>query len=167
MPTIYTIGHSNHPLDFFLHLLEQNGVQVVVDVRSAPYSRHVPAYNKEMLEPALKENGFKYLFMGDSIGGKPNNQAFTGADGKVDYRKIAATTGFKRGIDRLVQGLNDGWQIVLLCAEEDPGNCHRQWLIARELELNRNVAVTHLRASGELMKAKNLLRARPVQMDLF
>ena len=167
MSEIFTIGHSNHTTDIFLRLLKKHTIQVVVDVRSAPYSRYVPEYNKQLLQPVLKEHGFRYLFMGDSIGGKPDNPAFHDADGKIDYRKIAATKKFQDGIDRLIQGLNDGWKIALLCAEEDPRNCHRQWLIAKELELTGNVTVTHIRANGLSLRAKELLEKHPVQMDLF
>lgn len=167
MPEIYTIGHSNHPIEIFLDLLRKNGIQVVVDVRSAPYSRYVSEYNKLPLEQFLKEHDFNYVFLGDHIGGKPNDPAFLDISGKVDYAKIAASEKFKLGIDRLLSGLDMGWKIVLLCAEEDPTNCHRQHLIARELELNRNVPVIHLRANGQSIRAKKLFKNHPVQMDLF
>ena len=164
---LFTVGHSSHSLDVFLHLLQMHGVQVVVDVRSAPYSRHVPHFSKARLELVLRQHGFRYLFMGDSMGGKPDSPAFRNAAGRVDYAKIAAGGTFQKGIDRLLEGLAAGWKIVLMCAEEDPAHCHRQWLIARELELGRKVAVTHIRADGRLVPAKVLMREIPSQMELF
>jgi len=164
---IFTIGHSNHPLASFLELLKTNGIQVMVDVRSAPYSRYVPMYNKQELEHVLRENNFRYLFMGDRLGGKPKNNAFRKADDTIDYEKIAAAENFRQGIGMLLKNLEDGLKIALLCAEENPENCHRHHLIARELENNRNIRVTHIRADGSLLHAGELFRKHPVQLHLF
>lgn len=167
MSGIYTIGHSNHSLDTLLKLLRANAIEVVVDVRSAPYSKYVPQFNKHNLESELPDKGFRYLFMGDSIGGKPDNPAFRETDGTIDYNSIAATEKFQHGIDRLVKGAAEGWTIALLCAEKQPANCHRHHLIARELEYNRNIAVFHIRADGQLERARNLLQNQPRQINLF
>jgi uncharacterized protein (DUF488 family) len=167
MTEIFTIGHSNHPLEVFLQLLHTNNIQVVVDVRSAPYSKYVPRYNKQQLETDLKNNNYRYLFMGDCIGGKPDDPAVRKSNGTVDYEKLAGTEKFLKGIDRLVKGIADGWKIALLCAEENPANCHRHQLIARELEYKRNVAVMHIRADAHLLRAKELLQIHPRQMHLF
>lgn len=167
MNTIFTLGHSNHSTTTFLGLLAAHDLQVVVDVRSAPYSRHVPHFNKRDLAALLERNGYRYLFMGDCIGGKPDDPAFLDGAGHVDYGKIAATERFQKGIDRLLDGLARGWRITLLCAEEDPARCHRQWLIARELEQNRNIPVLHIRADGSLIPAGELFKSCPAQLRLF
>ena len=70
--SIYTIGHSNQEVEKFLALLKDEAIQVIVDVRSAPYSRYVPHFNKHAIEYALNAAGLKYIFMGDMIGGKPS-----------------------------------------------------------------------------------------------
>jgi len=68
--TIYTIGHSNHSLDKFVELLKRHGITVVVDVRSAPYSRFHAQFNKEELKHALRERGLGYVFLGRELGGQ-------------------------------------------------------------------------------------------------
>lgn len=164
---IFTIGHSNHKSAAFLHLLQDFSIQVIVDVRSAPYSRYVPQFNKKELALLLEQQGVKYIFMGNVIGGKPSDPALSNEHGQVDYEKLAKTEVFQQGIDRLLKGITDGWRVALLCAEEDPAKCHRHWLIAKELELNRGIAVWHLRANGQKERAKGLLGGAFAQMGLF
>ena len=75
MSVIFTIGHSNNSVDSLLELLAKHNIQIVIDVRSAPYSRYVPCFNKKEIQTVLRENNLKYVFMGDSIGGKPTDPA--------------------------------------------------------------------------------------------
>ena len=166
---IYTIGHSNQDSSTFLQLLIDNAIQVVVDVRSAPYSRYVPQFNKKEIEAAVIDAGLKYIFMGDVIGGKPSGQQYLDANGKVMYDKIAIEQSFQKGLERLAKGLNDGWVIVLMCAEEDPLKCHRHHLIAHELETKRNIPVWHLRSDGKRIRAKDFFTESPTttQWKLF
>ena len=153
---IFTIGHSNHDVATFLKLLTDNSTQVVVDVRSAPYSRHVPHFNKREIEAAITDASIKYIFMGDSIGGKPSDPQYIDQNGKVDYGRLAVSEKFQQGLNRLNKGLQDGWLIALMCAEEDPFKCHRHLLIANELELKRNIPVWHIRSDGSKMRAKSI-----------
>ncbi|MBV1767764.1 MAG: DUF488 domain-containing protein, partial [Methanobacterium sp.] len=71
MKPVHTLGHSNHDLQKFLKLLHDNQVQLVVDVRSSPYSKYVPHFNRENLKDFLKKCDIDYIFLGDKIGGKP------------------------------------------------------------------------------------------------
>ncbi len=166
-PKIFTAGHSNKSLDSFLKLLQANGIQVVVDVRSAPYSRFVPQFNKKEVKAAVHGAGMKYIFMGNVIGGKPSDPHFLGTDGRVLYAKLAEAESFQQGLDRLAKGLHDGWIIVLMCAEEDPLRCHRHHLIASELERKRHIPVYHLRSDGTRIRAKETLEKHDGQMALF
>jgi uncharacterized protein (DUF488 family) len=165
--SIYTIGHSNHDMTTFLNLLRTQKIQVIVDVRSAPYSRYVPHFNKKEIERALTDAGLKYIFMGDAIGGKPTGSDFSDAAGRLDYEKLSASESFQQGLDRLIKGLNQGWVIALMCAEEDPARCHRHHLIARELEMKRGVPVCHIRADNTHVRAKRLMEAESGQLRLF
>jgi uncharacterized protein (DUF488 family) len=70
---IYTIGHSDHSTGALLDLLRRNGITLVVDVRSQPYSRWTPHFNRETLAHDLKKAGFAYRFMGDALGGRPDD----------------------------------------------------------------------------------------------
>ena len=164
---IYTIGHSNHEMATFLQLLSDNAIQVVVDVRSAPYSRYVPQFNKKEIEVSVAATGLKYVFMGDAIGGKPSDPLYLDAYGKVMYGKLAASETFQEGLDRLEKGLVDGWAIVLMCAEEDPLKCHRHLLIANELELKRDIPVWHIRSDSTQIRAKRQLGENYGQLELF
>ncbi len=164
---IFTIGHSNRDVNSLLKLLDENSIQVVVDVRSAPYSRHVPQFNKKDIQTAIIDAGIKYIFMGDSIGGKPVDQQYSDQHGKVDYAKLADSTIFQEGLSRLTKGIQDGWSIALMCAEEDPFKCHRHILIANELELKRNVPVWHIRADGSTIRSRKYLEEYSGQLRLF
>lgn len=166
-PFLYTMGHSNLEVDAFLNRLQKKAVQVVVDVRSAPYSRYVPQFNKEALAPVIRAAGLKYLFLGQELGGKPADPELLGDQGQVLYERIAASAAFAHGITRLLQGITDGWTIALICAEEDPLNCHRHLLIAKELEDNRRVAVWHVRADGSMIRAADHFASGASQLQLF
>jgi len=163
---LFTVGHSNHSLKFFLALLQRQAISVVVDVRSAPYSRYVTHFNKGEIEQTLRAAGLHYIYMGDVIGGKPKDKSFYNTRGQIQYDALARTGKFQRGLDRLATGLNRGWRIVLMCAEEDPSKCHRHQLIARALEEGRQVPVWHVRADGALIRAGEML-VPPQQLQLF
>ena len=105
--------------------------------------------------------------MGDVIGGKPSDPEYLGVHGKVMYNKLAATETFQQGLDRLTKGLNDGWTIALMCAEEDPFKCHRHLLIAKELELKRHIPVWHIRSGNTQMRAKKQFEQDSGQLNLF
>ncbi len=87
-PSIYTIGHSNQELASFLALLTMHGVEVVVDVRSAPYSRYAPQFDKRALETAVVGAGMRYLYLGKELGGRPDGAEFYDSDGRAIYSRV-------------------------------------------------------------------------------
>jgi uncharacterized protein (DUF488 family) len=119
MSQIYTIGHSNHKSDFFLSILKNYQIEVVVDIRSIPFSKFNPQYNKENIRNYLKKNGITYLYMGNLLGAKYNNRDLLFDNGKVDFEKVKKTDDFQNGIFRLKDGLNKGFKIVLMCSEKE------------------------------------------------
>ena len=143
---LYTVGHSNHSMDRFLGLLAGVRIHTLVDVRSQPYSRHAPQFNKKNLETALARTGLKYLFLGRELGGRPDGPALQKPDGQADYQKIQAGAAFRQGIATLA-GHAGHDRTAVMCAEEDPGRCHRFHLLAPAL-LARGLQVIHLRADG-------------------
>jgi uncharacterized protein (DUF488 family) len=158
MIKLYTIGHSNHSLDQFIRLLEENGIMTLVDVRSAPYSRYNPHFNKENLEAALRERDIQYAYAGKFLGGRPTDPACykgralpaEGADylHEVDYPEVMKRDWFLKGIERLLE-LADEQTTAILCSEENPAQCHRHHLIAKYLMANHpEVKVTHIRGDG-------------------
>lgn len=143
---VYTIGHSNHPIEKFLDLLKEHRIEVLVDTRSHPYSRFAPHFNVRELKASLAPACIKYLFLGKELGGRPEGEEFYDEEGRVDYRLVAHTPVFNEGISRLESGLQR-YRIALLCSEEDPSGCHRRLLVGRILA-ERGVEVRHIRGDG-------------------
>jgi uncharacterized protein (DUF488 family) len=129
---IWTVGHSNHPLDTLLDLLRTEQIEVLVDVRSAPYSRYAPHFNREALGPALEEAGLRYLYLGDALGGRPSRAEHYDAEGHALYSAMAEQPDFREAIARLLRGARSH-RIALICAEADPTDCHRRLLVGRVL----------------------------------
>jgi uncharacterized protein (DUF488 family) len=144
---IYTLGHSNHPIDTFLALVQRHGITLLADVRSTPYSRFNPQFRREALAASLRRIGIEYVFLGEELGARSKDRScYEG--GRVSYRKLAATELFRQGIDRLLAAATSH-RLALMCAEKDPLDCHRTLLVAREL-VKRGVAVAHILATGEI-----------------
>ena len=144
---ILTIGHSNHSLDGFLTLLSRHRVTAVADVRSAPYSRFRPHFNRKALEASLDARGIRYAFFGRELGGRPDDPVcYEG--GRVDYERVAATRGFRDGISRVIDAASRH-RVALMCAEKEPLDCHRTLLVARALDA-AGATVEHILADGAL-----------------
>jgi uncharacterized protein (DUF488 family) len=145
---IHTIGHSNHPIERFLSLLQRHGITAVADVRSTPYSRFNPQFRREPLQGALAAAGIQYAFLGEELGARSRDPGCYDAEGRASYAKLARTDLFRRGIARLKTGMSD-FRVSILCAEREPLECHRTILVAREL-VREGVAVAHILADGSL-----------------
>jgi uncharacterized protein (DUF488 family) len=143
----FTIGHGNNPIDLFIGSVRTAGIDTIIDVRSSPYSRFNPHFNRENLEKSLKERDIHYQFMGDLLGGRYTDPSRLFPDGTVDYRKVQDTELFKEGISRLLAIISGGKTIALMCAEKEPEKCHRFLLIAPILE-EGGVRVVHVRGDG-------------------
>jgi uncharacterized protein (DUF488 family) len=145
---IYTIGHSNHPIDRFIALLQQHGIEAVADVRSTPYSRFNPQFRKEKLQATLAAAGIRYVFLGEELGARSKDPGCYDEGGRVSYARLASTDLFRRGLDRLMTGMRNH-RIAIMCAEREPLDCHRTILVSRELE-RAGVPVTHILQDGSL-----------------
>jgi uncharacterized protein (DUF488 family) len=144
---VFTIGHSTHSIATFIGLLRQHGITALADVRSAPYSRFNPQFNKEMLADELKAHGIRYVFLGCELGARSNDPSCY-ENGRVRYARLARTELFRKGIERVRNGANE-YRIALMCAEKDPLECHRTLLVARVLE-EQGVPVMHILGDGRL-----------------
>ncbi len=129
---LFSIGHSNHPIDGFLDLLQRHGIRTVADVRSSPYSRYSPQYSQPAFECGLQQCGIDYVFLGAELGAR-RHEAECYFDGKVDYDQVPRTDAFQRGIARLLD-IASGRKVAMLCAEKDPLICHRTILIGRHIK---------------------------------
>ena len=144
---VLTVGHSNHALEAFVALLQQHGVTALADVRSAPYSRFNPQFNRKALDASLEAVGIRYVFMGRALGGRPDDPSCY-EDGRVRYDRLAGTPLFREGLERIMDGAGRQ-RIALMCTEKEPLDCHRTILVGRSLAA-RGVAVAHILADGAL-----------------
>jgi uncharacterized protein (DUF488 family) len=169
MRTILTIGHSTHSYEEFLRLLRGAGVTAVADVRSSPFSRHQPQFNKTELKRELKLDKIEYVFLGDELGGRPKDKTLF-CEGVADYEKMALTREFKKGLDRISEGSNK-FRIALMCSEHDPLDCHRCLLVGRALK-SRGLIVRNILFDGR-QKSQDEIESELVEMlkqnraDLF
>ncbi len=144
---VLTVGHSTHPLEAFVALLQRHAVTALADVRSTPYSRFNPHFNRKSLDRDMNARGIAYLFLGRALGGRPEDRSCY-ENGQVRYDRVARTALFREGIDRVVRGAADN-RIALMCAEKEPLDCHRTILVGRSL-VERGIAVAHILADGRL-----------------
>ncbi len=176
---IYTIGHSNVPASKIVDLLRQFDIQVLVDVRSSPYSQFVPQFNRENFEHTLHLTGIEYQYLGELLGGRPKDPSCYKngqlPDGKadylhlVDYPAVMAKDFFQKGIRQLLE-FSSQKRAAVMCSEEDPAQCHRHHLIGRYLT-QQGVPVVHIRGDGITVKDQllpNLKEEPPAeQLSLF
>ena len=162
-PRIYTVGHSNHSLAGFLALLSRHDITAVADVRSAPFSRFRPHFNRDTLTASLKDSGIRYSYLGRELGGRSDNPAcYEG--GQVQYELVARTATFRDGLARVVDGAAC-YRIALMCAEQEPLDCHRTLLVARALAEGGN-DVVHILGDGKLETHKRTMDRLLARFDL-
>src|SRR5215471_860814 len=145
---VFTIGHSTHLWERFIALLRSANITAIADVRTSPYSRHYPHFNRDDLREELRLDGISYVFLGKELGGRPSEHRFY-CDGVADYEKMAQTAEFSKGLDRIIEGAKK-YRIALMCSERDPLDCHRCLLVSRALE-QRGVRVSHILDRGNIV----------------
>lgn len=160
---IYTVGHSTHSVERLIALLYQYGITALCDVRSMPYSRMNPQFNKEALKNALHKNGIAYVFLGKELGARSEDPSCY-ERGKVQYDRLAQSPPFQQGLTRVLDGMKK-YRITLLCAEKDPLECHRTILVARQLK-NFEVEIHHILADGQLESDEEALNRLMRQLKL-
>ncbi len=160
---LYTVGHSNHTADRLLELLRGNGVGVVVDVRSAPFSRYSPQFNREQLARHCAGR-LRYVWMGDSLGGRPADRACYDEAGHVLYAPLSRTESFLSGIAAL-ERRSEHYCLAVLCSEADPVACHRSLLITRVLRARGmpDGRIRHILADGTVRNDSEL----PIQVPML
>ena len=131
-PELLSIGHSTQSLEDLVALLQQHRIEVVGDVRTSPFSRFNPQFNRRDLQLGLNEAGIQYVFLGAELGGRPDGDEFYDPDSHVLYGRMAETPEFKAGLSRLLDGTKR-FRVAMMCSEEDPVECHRFLLITRVL----------------------------------
>jgi len=159
-PIIYTVGHSNHQIDFFLELLQTAQINCIVDVRSVPASTYSPQYNQDFLKNFLKHNQVTYLHFIDEFGAKQTDNDLLDSEGILDFEKVRKTRLFQQGLERIWHGVEKGFKIAILCSESEPLDCHRFSMISIGLE-NDGFEVRHI------LKDKSIKTNLELEMELL
>lgn len=150
---LYTIGYSNHDIDYFVSLLKMHEIQAIADVRSYPYSSHNPDFSFDKIKYYLKINDMNYVFLGKELGAR-RSEIECYKENKVDYKLVQRTKLYNIGIERILTGVSK-MNIALMCAEQDPISCHRAILITRSVDKS-GVDIRHILPSGEIESQKEL-----------
>ena len=167
---LFTIGASSHRQEAFLGLLKDHDIGVVVDVRSAPYSRFTPQFNKDAIETALRDAGIRYLFMGQEFGARRDEASSYDGD-RVCFARVFKQPLFLQGVDRLLGGLEKAHRIALMCTEKDPIDCHRTIMVTRYLAARNHAEIRHIHFDGHIETnhafEERLQQTAGVAADLF
>lgn len=191
---LYSIGHSNLSFEEFVTHLKQNGITVLVDVRSQPVSKYVPHFNHAALKTALPENQIEYRYAGDYLGGQPKEEEVYKGNQRpekdhlkpedfrrqIRYAAVMHLPNYQTGLQHLVrivrEAAEQGGKVAMMCSEGNPRDCHRHHLIARSLldptvrVLDVTVQVRHILRDGELeapLDPAEFQPEPPEQLSLF
>lgn len=145
--TIYSVGHSNYLVEKLLGLLRLHEIKIVYDIRSVPYSEHVPQFNREFLISTLQTNNIRYEYLGTELGARPADPHCY-RNGRVHFATLAKTSMFRNGLEKLINGAQRD-RAVMLCVEKDPLECPRSILLARELQ-TAATPVMHILEDGSI-----------------
>lgn len=154
MNTIFTIGHSQHPIEHFINLLKKNNINYVIDVRSTPYSKYAQEYDRENIENVLKQNNIKYSFMGKHFGARQEDKTLYTKEGYLDFEKVAKTDKFNAALNNVKKGMENN-NIALMCLEKKPIDCHRAILVANAF-YKADCNVEHILENGDLESHEQL-----------
>jgi len=152
---IYTIGHSTQSIERLIELLKSHSITAICDVRSQPYSRMNPQFNREPLKDALRAAGIKYVFLGKELGARSEDRSCY-RNGQVQYDLLAQADLFKHGIDRVKEGARS-YRVALLCAEKEPLECHRTILVSRRL-FEEGLLIKHILGDGQIEEHEHAIK---------
>lgn len=145
---ILSVGHSTLTYETFVRRLKSVGVTAIADVRSSPFSRHLPHFNQDVLKDTLAQDGIAYVFLGQELGGRPQGQKYY-TNGIADYEKMATSSSFKEGICRVIEG-SQKYNIAMMCSEHNPLDCHRCLLVGRAL-IEQDLDINHILSNGGIV----------------
>ena len=164
---IYTIGYGSRSIEQFIKVLQHHKIAYLIDVRSTPYSRYKPEFSKEALAAELQRHQIRYVFMGETLGGHPDDETCYDEKGQVDYNKVKDTESYQSGIERLQTAFDQRQRVALMCSEGKPEQCHRSKLIGASLD-TKCLPVTHIDENDEKQTQEKVIdRLTGGQMRLF
>jgi len=167
---LFSIGHSTHPIDKFICLLKRYGIELIVDVRSSPYSKYSAQFNKDILENVLRNANIDYMFMGRELGARRSEEGCY-IEGQAKYDIITHLPIFRDGLEQLLEKIKT-YTIALMCSEGDPIVCHRTILVCREIiKVSPNLKITHILSDGTTETHEHLqerlVKLHKLQPELF
>lgn len=163
---IYTIGYGSRSMEDFVRVLKAHGIEYLIDIRSAPYSRFKPEFSKNELEASLRGHGIRYIYLGNKLGGRPEDRDCY-EDDKVVYARVKEKTFYREGIARVQSAFGKHLRIVLMCSEGKPAECHRSKLIGGSLA-ELGIPVAHIDERDALRSQEDVLcELTDGQLSLF
>ena len=154
---LFTVGHSNQPLDQFLALLTEHRIKLVADIRRFPRSKRFPHFNQTNLQVALRDADIEYVWL-EALGGRRHARGRNTSlnmglenEGFRNYADYMLTFEFRRGIEELLKSA-DHKRTAVMCAEALFWRCHRR-LVSDFLVAN-GLPVHHIMPSAELQPHK-------------
>lgn len=156
--SLYSIGHGQKTQEVFLAELKSFDIHFLIDVRTIPYSKWAPQFNHGAIENWLQREGIRYVFWGNSIGGRPLNDICYDEEGYFDYHKMAEESSFKTKLLRLVDANLKNYRVAIMCSESNPLECHRSKLIGRELYFVYNISMSHIVAINEIISQEEIMK---------
>ena len=159
---LYTIGHSQHDVEYFVYMLQKYQINFILDVRSTPYSQFVASYNRENIKAILKNEDIEYSFMGKYFGARPDDIKLYTKEGYLDFEKTRKSVKFQNGVENVIKGIQSGNNIALMCTEKDPIECHRAIMVARTF-FEKGINVQHILEDSTL-ESHNELNHRLIDL---
>lgn len=147
--TVYSIGHGNKTIEDFIKELESFDIRYLIDIRSKPFSKWNPQFNQTIFKMEIERNGIKYVFLGDKLGGLPDDRSCYDSNGKVVYDFMKDKDFFKEGLNRLITANEKAIKVAIMCSESKPEECHRTKLIGEEL-LKLDISINHIIAENKI-----------------
>lgn len=159
---LFSIGYGNRSLEEFIHLLQQHGVQYLGDVRTVPYSKYSPAFSRDELALVLRDRGIRYVYLGDTLGGNPDDDAVwqdnrSGDKHYVRYDQVRQLPAFRAGLQRLQRAWEMDTGLAIMCSEARPEQCHRVRLIGEALK-HVSVDIVHIDEEGILREQDEIMQ---------
>jgi uncharacterized protein (DUF488 family) len=153
---IYSIGHGNRSWPQFIDIIKSHNGKYLIDVRSFPRSKFNPDFNRENLEISCRDSGIKYLYLGESLGGKPKRKSLYDQDGRADYTRMSEEDDYKESISRIQKAAALAENTFIMCSELCPSQCHRSKLIGKTLE-GLGVNTVHIDKRGSCLSQKEVI----------
>jgi uncharacterized protein (DUF488 family) len=164
-PAIWTVGHSNHDFERFADLVDRHRIAFLLDVRSYPYSRFAPHFNREQLQATIGARGISYVFLGLALGGRPQREEHFDADGHALYSEMAQEPAFIAAIRRVLEGAGKH-RVALLCSCGQPQECHRRLLIGKVL-CDNGAELRHILPDATVLTERSVSTGETVPESLF